>query len=112
MDIEKAYDSVFKDAVLLKLLKLGTNGRLFWFIESLMSNRTFQVRVAASYSEVYNLENGIPQGSTLSPILFSIMINDLPNSVDCPIALYADDYLFFQVGRDINEIHTDFTKNL
>ena len=85
---------------------------MFWFIKSLLTNRTFQVRVSTSYSEVHDLENGIPQGSTLSPILFSIMINDLSESIDCPVALYADDCCFFQVGKNILNIHKCIEKNL
>ena len=112
LDIEKAYDMVYKDALLLKLLRLGINGPIFNFIKSFITNRTFQVRVSSSYSEVNNLENGIPQGSILSPILFSIMINDLPECLDCPTALYADDFCFFQVGRDISELQNNMKKNL
>ena len=41
----------------------------------------------ASYSEMKDLENEISQGSALSPILFAIMINDLPNCLDCLVAL-------------------------
>ena len=41
----------------------------------------------ASYSEMKDLKNEISQGSTLSPILFVIMINDLPNCLDYLVAL-------------------------
>ena len=112
LDIEKAYDTVFRNAVLFKLLKLGINGPIFWFIKAFLSDRTFQVRISTFYSKVYEAENGIPQGSTLSPILFSLMINDLSDCIDCPVALYADDCCFFQVGKNVVEIHKCITKNL
>ena len=55
----------------VKLLQLGITGEMFNFIKSFLTNRSFQVRINSSYSEVKNLENGVPQGSVLSPILFS-----------------------------------------
>ena len=47
-----------------------------------------------------------------SPLLFSIMINDLSDCIDCPVAFYADDCCFFQVGKNVVEIHKCITKNL
>ena len=55
----------------VKLLQLGITGEMLNFIKSFLTNRSFQVRINSSYSEVKNLENGVPQGSILSPILFS-----------------------------------------
>ena len=78
LDIKKAYDMVCREALLLKLLQLGITGEMFNFNKSFLSNRSFQVRINSSYSEVKNLENGVPQGSALSPIFFSLL-NDLPD---------------------------------
>jgi len=73
-DIEKAYDKVSKDALPLKLLEFGINGNMFSFICSFLSNRSFQVRVGSSLSHIKFPANGLPQGSVLSPVLFSILI--------------------------------------
>jgi len=74
IDIAKAYDMVCTDTLLLKLLKMGTNRRMFNFIRSFLTNRSFQVRVGSKLSMVKYPTNGIPQGSILSPVLFSIVI--------------------------------------
>jgi len=47
IDNEKAY-KVSKDALLLKLLKIGKNGNVFSFIRSFLSNRGFQVRFGST----------------------------------------------------------------
>jgi len=41
IDLEKAYDMVSKNVLLLKLLKLGINGNMFNFVRAFLSNRTF-----------------------------------------------------------------------
>jgi len=69
---------VNKDVLFSKLLRYGISGRMFRFIHSFLSNRTFQVRLGSTLSLTKRLEIGTPQGTLLSPILFSLMINDLP----------------------------------
>ena len=95
IDIEKAYDKVSKDALLLKLLKTGINGNMFSFIRSFLSNQSFQVRVGSSLSQTKYPANGIPQGSILCPVLFSILINDLPSGIRTRTALHADMQLHY-----------------
>jgi len=97
IDIEKAYDMVNKEVLLSKLLSYGISGRMFHFIRSFLSHRTFQIRIGSTLSMTKRLENGTPLGSVLSPILFSLMINDLPKRITSHAALYADD--FFASGN-------------
>ena len=74
IDLEEACDMV----LLFKLVEMGINGIMFNFINSFLSRRTCQVRQGSPLSSTKTLENGIPHGSVLSPILFTIAINDLP----------------------------------
>jgi len=68
-------------------------GRLYNWVLDFLSNRTFRVKVGDAVSDDFRIENGIPQGSAISPILFNIMINDIFVNVDGNIgsSLYADD---------------------
>jgi len=101
IDIEKAYDRVNKEVRLSKLLSYDISGRMFHFIRSFLSNRSFQVRIGSTLSMTKRLENGPPQGSVLSPILFSLMINDFPKRITSHAALYANDFCFWECGSDI-----------
>jgi len=49
-------------------------------------------------------ENGTPQGSVLNPVMFSIMINDLPDTISSPSALYADDFCLSESGSNIKQL--------
>jgi len=111
IDIEKAYDMVNKEVLLSKLLSYGIAGRMFHFIRSFLSNRTFQVRIGSTLSMTKRLENDTPQGSVLSPILFSL-INDLPKRITSHAALYADDFCFLECGSDITLLNQLFQCSL
>ena len=105
LDIEKAFDIVRTNTLLLKLLKCGVQGFMFNFLKAFLSNRTFQVRVSSTPSQVKVLQNGVPQGSVLSPLLFAIMINDLPSCFNSSAALFADDLCLWEVGTDIPHLN-------
>lgn len=75
-DIEKAYYMLWKEGL---LIKFEIEGRMFNWIKDFLLNSwiTVQVRVGASYSRIYKIDNGTPQGGVCSPVLFNIMINDV-----------------------------------
>jgi len=94
---------VNKNTVLLKIFKMGINGNMFNFIRAFLSNRTFQVRVY-SLSTVKPSENGSPEGSILSSVLFAIMINDLLNIVSSTLALHTDDICFCESESHVKHL--------
>jgi len=93
LDIHKAYDSVWKDGLLNKIINLGINGRMFEWVRDFLSNRSFQVRVGQNLSSIFHTDKGIPQGSSLSPTLFNVMICDVSShsKLHSKIFLFADD---------------------
>ena len=46
-------------------------------------------------SQEYPINAGVPQDSILSPTLFVLYVNDLPDDVVCNIAIYADDTILY-----------------
>jgi len=53
--------------LLFKLVQMGINGRIFNLINSFLSRRMFQVRLASSLSTTETLENGISTGQCFKP---------------------------------------------
>ena len=93
-DLEKAYDTTWRYGILKDLHDSGLKGRLPSFIQSFLEDRTIQVRVGSTLSDLYDQEQGVPQGSILSTTLFNIKINNivkcLDDKTDC--SLYVDDF--------------------
>ena len=81
-----------------------------WF-ESYLSTRRFQVNIKNKYSNVANINCGVPQGSILGPLLFLLYVNDMPQAVDGELFLYADDSCLVYQHRDIKAIETKLNSN-
>lgn len=62
--------------------------------------------MGSSYSKIYAIENGTPQGSVCSPILFNIVINYIFNTVGPGIgkSLYANDGALWKRGRNLSYV--------
>jgi len=101
LDIEKAYDMVWRKGVLFKLHKLGVSGNMFNWVNSFLHNRKIQVRLGNVLSEEISVENGTPQGSVISPLLFLIAINDLAVDEGINLSLFADDSAIWKCGRNL-----------
>ena len=91
LDISKAFSSVWHAGLLHKLQSYRIPGQIFGVISSFLSNRRLRVVLDGKSSQEYPVNAGVPQGSILSPTLFLLHINDLPDDILCDIAIYADD---------------------
>ena len=91
LDYQKAFDSVPHIRLIKQINSLGISGKASNWIKAFLTNRTQKVRVNGAESEWAPVLSGIPQGSILGPILFSLFVNDLPHQVKSLISLFADD---------------------
>ncbi|GBP59736.1 RNA-directed DNA polymerase from mobile element jockey [Eumeta japonica] len=91
-DVAKAFDRVWHAGLIHKLYQLELPDRLVIIIHHYISNRHFSFRLDNTYSSVRPIRAGVPQGSTLSPLLYSAYVNDIPRpSSGVQLALFADD---------------------
>lgn len=91
IDLSAAYDTVWKDGILYKFLKTipcKTTARL---LNNMLSDRKFRVTSGFLQSKSRTLNNGLPQGSVLAPVLFSLYISDMPTTTSRKFG-YADDW--------------------
>ena len=103
-DLEKAYDWTWRYGILKDLHNTGLRGKLPEFIVSFLKDRTMSVRIRETESVERGLENGVPQGSVLSVIFFTLKINgivkEIPADSRFHISLYVDD---LQIGYHYSE---------
>jgi len=65
------------------------------FVESFLKNRHFHVRLGSSYSDLFDQEMGVSQGSIFSVTLFGLKINSIVKAISPGVecSLYVDDFL-------------------
>ena len=91
IDLTAAYDTVWRDGLIYKLLKVIPCRKTCGLINNMLSYRLFKVHLGDKVSSKHKLSNGLAQGSVLAPLLFSLYISDLPPTASRKFG-YADDW--------------------
>ena len=103
IDMKKAFDTVDISILLKKLMKVGVTGNSLAWFESYLSNREISTYFCSEMSDFSNVSYGVPQGSILGPLLFTLYIDDMVQQVEhCDIHLYADDTILYYSDNDVN----------
>ena len=113
LDLKKAFDTVCHPILINKLQSFGVGGlELDWFT-SYLSNRKQITKVSTATFDMASVNFGVPQGSILGPLLFTLYINSLPSIVsNCKVNLYADDTALFYAGKSVVDIGEKLTADM
>jgi len=83
-------------------------------IQSFLSNRTFKIKISDVTSTLRTIKAGVPQGSCLSPLLYSHYINNLPAIPFVSTSQFADDTMFYSsncIKENCNNLSTETNNN-
>jgi hypothetical protein len=103
VDLEKAFDKVPRCAIEWALRRQMVPERLIRMVMALYSNTRSRVQVAGKTSEYFNIEVDVHQGSTLSPLLFILVMEEATNYCswgDPWDLLYADDLAITAASKE------------
>ena len=92
-DYSKAYDTVWRTGLLQKMLDIGVPLRFVQWKTAWLTNCIARVQLKRVTGRCRSFEEGLPQGSVLSPLLFVLCINDLLGNFgeSTMVSAYADD---------------------
>ena len=113
VDFKKAFDTVWRPALLHKLLNKGIGGNFYRVIDHVYSTTVCAVKQSHVQSNFFSTNRGVKQGDNLSPTLFNIFIDDFTEYLDIsktsPVKLnniqfnslfFADDLLLVSESAD------------
>ena len=111
IDFTKAFDSVWREGLLYKLLKIGVGCKFYNIVKSIYSHTNYSIKLKRGVTPYFTSHRGVKQGCNLSPCLFNTFVNDICNKVNNldPVdlnglkfncILYADDLLLLSTTHE------------
>ena len=113
LDFSAAFDVLDHLLLVEKLKCYGFNSSALKWIMSYLSSRSQKVYLNGSLSSNRGLESGVPQGSCLGPLLFSVFTNDLPWATkSATTVLFADDSTLYCSAKSCDELNEVLSREL
>ena len=106
MDFEKAFDTPPHELLNSKLFSYGIGGKTLKWIDSFLCFRQQPVVVNGVKFDWAPVLSGVPQGTVLGPLLFSLYINDISSDIESEIRLLADDCVCYREIKDEEDNET------
>ena len=104
LDLSKAFDTIGHAQLLNKLSAYGVRGKELQWFASYLFQRTQVVALGHINSESEPVNCGVPQGSILGPLLLITFFNDLVDTLDSKVIMYADDTVIYCASDDVNVV--------
>ena len=113
LDVQKAFDTINHKILLSKLRSCGIGVRLCALLQNYLENRQQKTKLYNGISDLKPVTIGVPQGSTIGPVMFIIYINDLPGILEHATPLmYADDTVLYCGDVDNKIVRKKMQKDL
>ena len=113
LDLEKAFDLISHDLLLKKLKYFGFDESVINWFRNYLTQRRQITTVNGNESQSSFVQNGVPQGSILGPLLFIMFLNDLTKVVEkCSMSLYADDTCVYYASKNPQELESALNNDL
>ena len=113
LDLQKAFDCIDHHILLQKLRFIGMSEKVTKWFEGYLIGRKQFITMNGISSNTKELTCGIPQGTIVGPMLFSIYVNDLPTAVKhSKVLMYADDTCLYFSSNNVQELTTTLNKDL
>lgn len=112
LDLRAAFDTIWHDGLTLKLSRLGMNPFMIKIIQSMLSDRTFAVRLGDTTTRHFQMGAGVAQGSVLGPICFNFYLSDIPRSDGISNLQFADDTTAYKTHADPGAAQNDMNRHL
>lgn len=107
VDLEKAFDTVWTDGLITKLIRYEFPDYLIKIISNMIRQRKFVVTDGADTTAgTFCIENGLQQGTVNSPILFSVFLSDFLKDREGTVA-FADDIILYSHGSRVAAIQSN-----
>ena len=110
IDFSSAFNTIQPHVLALKLTQAGVNAKLVLWIVNFLVERTQKVHFQNFVSSSMTTSTGSPQGTVLSPFLFTLYTNDCRGTKEAPIIKYSDDSAILDLSNDDNYYFTEVAK--
>ena len=103
LDFEKAFDTPPHELLKSKLFSYGIGGKTIKWIDAFLCYRQQRVVVNGIKSDWAPVVSGVPKGTVLGPLLFSLHINDITSDIESEIRLFADDCVCYREIKNVED---------